>query len=74
MGYEIDKNDPDPLDDYDLSNDIFCPNKRCGCPDVEILKYPVPGAWWGEGKATCNHCGCTFQITIEEEAGNNEQE
>ena len=68
MAYMRDAHDPDPADEYDLTNDVFCPRRSCGSPDCEILKHPKPGQWYGDGRARCRDCGCTFGIAIEEDA------
>jgi hypothetical protein len=65
--------DPNDDDDFDLSG-LACP--KCGCPDVEVVKWPRgnpprlvdrqwEGSWSGStGRAVCRHCRIKFSIKI----------
>ena len=59
MGYQS-HDDENEL--YDLSG-LDCP--RCGCNDVVIVKRPMPGKWFGCGKAQCRYCGRVFSVRVE---------
>jgi hypothetical protein len=38
--------------------DPACP--ACGCGEVQVLRPPIPGEWFGQGKARCTHCGRVY--------------
>ena len=72
-------NEEGDSDNLDLS-ELCCP--KCGCNDVEIVRYPrgnapkkgPDGKWdpktrWfgGQGRGRCNNCQIEFSIVIEQE-------
>ena len=45
-----------------LSSDPVCPD--CGCGQSELLREPVPGDWFGQGRAKCTHCGRIYSFAV----------